>query len=110
MCYADLAVGDLLHGAVFASVDVEPDRMALVHTPWIASSIRELERVLPVRLVVHGRHIAFLDDAVLLGKVGFGKCLAVSAMFMLSARAARFWLRKRSSLQSHLRSHRSSCP
>lgn len=31
--------------------------------------------VLPLRLVIHSRHVAFLDYAMLLGEVGFGERL-----------------------------------
>jgi hypothetical protein len=46
-------VRDLFDGAVVVDVDVEP-----------------------VGLVVHGHHVAFLDDAVLRGEVALGEGLA----------------------------------
>jgi hypothetical protein len=36
--------------------------------------------------VVHGRHVTFLDDAVLLGKLGFGKGLPVALVSALHTR------------------------
>ena len=39
---------------------------------------KNAESVLPVRLVVHGRHVTFLDDAVLFREVGFGEGLSVA--------------------------------
>jgi hypothetical protein len=76
----DLTVGDLLHGAVLASVDVEP-----VHTTSVYKALvrfHKSDNVVPVRLVVHGRHIAFLDHTVLLGEIGFRERLSLSAMFI----------------------------
>jgi hypothetical protein len=58
-----------------------------MHTP-VSSSNRESEKVVPVRLVVHGRKVAFLNHTVLLGEVGFGECLSWSAVFTRHKRDA----------------------
>lgn len=72
----DLAVSDLLHGAVLAGVDVEPVQTPSVYQ--IPSYCAELEsdKSLPIRLVILGREIALLDHTVLLREVGFGECLS----------------------------------
>jgi hypothetical protein len=38
--------------------------------------VERKDKALPVRLVVHGRHVTFLDDAVLFGELGFGEGLS----------------------------------
>lgn len=65
---------DLLHGAILAGVDVEPANRR--QDTYLIKSEREDEKGVPVGLVVHGRHIAFLYHTVLLGQVGFGECLS----------------------------------
>ena len=70
----ELTVSDLLHSAVLAGVDVEPVQRLSVCMSFVSFGTG-IGKCLPVRLVVHGRHIALLDHTVLLGEVGFGKCL-----------------------------------
>jgi len=70
----DLTVSDLLDSAILAGVDVEPVQMLSVRTSGIVSATNR-DKHIPVGLVVHGRHIAFLDHTVFLGEVGLGECL-----------------------------------
>jgi hypothetical protein len=71
----DLTVSDLLDSAILAGVDVEPVQMLSVNKTRNVSE-RTRDKHIPVRLVVHGRHIALLDHTVLLREVGFGECLS----------------------------------
>ena len=70
-------VSHLSHSAVFTDVDVESAASHVSKGNQTVCRARE-SVVSPVRVVVHGRHLALLDDAVLLGQILLGKRLSVT--------------------------------
>ena len=67
-----LTVSNLLHGAVISNVNI--------HAIPISAArylTRQSSSILPIRVVVHGHHVAALDHAVRLWELGFGKRLLV---------------------------------